>query len=153
MRMMHTHEIVNPSDPATLMAPDDVVATLACAVLSPMYAARRDEDHIGPMLAFSGEDGPDRWAQENGAESFAALFNARRLDVRKALESVCYGDRKLFEETLADLPDEVSRDRFRDRWNDTHRSSINDIVGDAASRATAMIESEQHPELTEGAAP
>ena len=142
---MTVYEIVNPSDHVTIEAPDDVVAVAAVTLVSPFFAAAR-EGYTGGLFALQAEDAPDTWARAQGFDSFSALVVSRLTDVRDALKSAVLGDRELFEGILSDFTDDAGRDAFRARWDDHHRSSLNEIVGSAHEIAESMIVPDTRPE-------
>ena len=135
---MTVYEIVNPSDPVTIDAPDDAVAIAAVTLISPFFAAGR-EGWTGGLFALKSEDAPDTWAREQGADSFSDLVASRLTEVCDTLRSVVLGDRELYTGILSDFSDDAGRDAFRARWDDHHRSSNNDIVGLAHDIADSMI--------------
>ena len=72
--------------------------------------------------AFPTEPSLDGWLERNTGK------------VATALRSVCYGDlteRRLYDSAVAAIDDPDKRSAFVARWNDAHRSSLNDIMGRA----------------------
>jgi hypothetical protein len=133
---MPIYELINPSDPITYAADEDIVA---CAVGLLLGAGKAGMQRVGaepealevlPILLFASE------------EATRAVLKARGLDidtlnqwiydhyeaVASCLESALYGsarDRELFDAMTAGLsPDE--RRRRQTAWNDRKRSSVND---------------------------
>ncbi len=89
MSNLHTFEIINPSDPLTMLAPSLEVAAVAVAEISTQLgvsATIEGEEVSSPVLF-----GWDEWFQERGLDG--DWFAQHRSQVVAALRSVALGDR------------------------------------------------------------
>lgn len=133
------YEIINPSDPVTIEADDDKVAAAAVFFLGEgAYGVRSaDGRNVLPVLAFAGERAAVEWLEEHGiVENFVSSM---RLPIALALQSaiVC---------RAADRVDLIASvkagggdtDAALAAWNETKRTSMNDICGRAHSLARVM---------------
>lgn len=147
---MKVYEIVNPSDYATFEAESDLVADLAMLLLglgkTPPKAV--DGSFQGAFwLMGTTEEGIKRYFKEEHGrdEEFGDLLLEFSPQIAAALESAILGDRQLYQEAVA-LIEEGKRDEFRTKWQDRHRTSMNDIVRCSlawAGRIRAKITKEQ----------
>ena len=124
---MPIYEIINPSDPYTMVAADDEAARLAGIILGQGKLGIIDENDetVLPILIFDAakylnEMWPD-WEQQ---------LAARLADIANALDSVLIGsraDRLTFDKGLELIEGEDKRSEWWVHWHDGRRSSLNDI--------------------------
>lgn len=138
------YEIVNPSDQAFFEAPNVMIAGLVTIILGGgQYGATPQEDGAQevPLFLFGGWD---EWWAENGDGGPSEMAGERHKEALvTALRSVCYGDlkqRQLYDKALAAIDDPQKRKTFIEEWNDTHRSSLNNIMGRAHKIADDLEE-------------
>ncbi len=126
-KKLKLYELINPSDPYTFYAESLQVAGLVACTLSHCFGAREIESGeqtpilIGWKLWFDSWGVDDVWIKANASQ------------IADAFDSFLIGscsDRKLIEETLAELPEDA-RKRFIERRQERNRSSLNRI-GEAA---------------------
>lgn len=155
---MLCYEIVNPSDAATMLAPDREVALAALAFIGEgAYAGRviaRDlrsigDDEAEPLAVpmFFG-DTYDAWWKAAGYtdEPIDTVLRTRKGELVTALRSVAYGsleDRRTYESAISAITDPDKLAAFKREWEDRRRSSLNAIAkrawawADHIERATA----------------
>ncbi len=123
-------EIVNPSDPYSLVCDDGdfPAAAVAIALVGRGQLGLRslDDVHHTPVLF-----GWDEWLKSQGLEedSLSDFIAANLSKMAGILETVEIGspsERAVLEETIAELP-KKAREKFRAKRLDRLRSSINDI--------------------------
>lgn len=128
------YEIINPSDPYTMVADDFKVAAAAVLLLGRgKLGLSCEEDHKQhvPVMLFGGAE---EWLKEHDLEDLGGFIEAHRAEVAEALESVLIGsesDRKTFDKVIACISDPGDRQKARDTYHDQKRSSMNDIGGAA----------------------
>lgn len=134
-------KIINPSDDYTIDCTDRVAACFVVYYLGSGWFGIHDAKSgtILP-LGVGMPWGPREWfCQEFGIE-LVSYLKSHATDVARACRSIVIGgfdDRKLFEASLAVLP-ESAQQVFRDEWHDERRSSLNDIGGVAANWADKL---------------
>jgi hypothetical protein len=141
-------DIVNPSDPYTIVAPDLEIAAIACVFLgNGQYAFKQiDCGAVAaevPMFLFGGHD---EWFTEKfGAKLDDVLDRVmvkRRDELAACFDSAFIGgpvDRKEFES----LTNHLTREQFRAARNARHenrRTSLNDIGARAYEMAKRLRE-------------
>lgn len=149
------YEIINPSDPVTILAPSFEAATVATLLLGRGQYAAQPVDHEGeevPLFLFGGFEA---WFEKRFGrkeDELGAFIVEHRRDTIETLRSACTGkatDRKLFDAALAAITDDEKRKAFLAEWDDKKRSSINAIANRshamAESLAAAQAESETAP--------
>ncbi|KKL99340.1 hypothetical protein LCGC14_1815420 [marine sediment metagenome] len=129
------YDIINPSDAVTLEADDVVVAQAACLLLGEgQYALTNSEgEEVLPLCVFGGQF--EKWAKEQNFNLVDILKN-HRAEVTTCLRSVMccsISDRAAIVAAVGDDPEALAR------YNDTKRSSLNDICGLAFSLAKRRI--------------
>lgn len=135
---MPVFELINPSDPYTFVAPSLEVAAVCAAMLSTGFGARQVDppaDETSPVLL-----GWDEWLADRGIDR--RWIEAHESELADAFESFLIGnlaDRRDVEEALALIPAE-SREAWRARRQERHRTSINDI-GESAYRWARRLRS------------
>ena len=136
---MPIYELINPSDPYTFEAPNIEVAGAAVVLLSTNFGAVRvgdDVDERTPMLF-----GWDDWLAERGIDT--DWVDDRAEEIADALDSFLIGSlsaRQDVLDMLDELPEE-NRQSWRDRRQDRHRSSMNQI-GEAAYQTAMSLRAE-----------
>jgi len=143
---MLCYEIVNPSDAATLLAPDREIALAALALIAEgRYAGRaiaRDlepideaaaKPHYVPLFLFNGPEGYEDWWRAAGwtEEPVGKALRERKAEVVAALRSCAYGrleDRRTYQSACAAITDPAKLAAFKTEWEDRRRSSLNAIV-------------------------
>jgi len=137
-------EIINPSDKCTIVAPDLEIAGLACCLIGVGKYALQEIGGTNevPLFLFGGQD---EWFVDNFGVAFdealdRALAN-RGHELAACLESTLVGDEKerdQFDALVASAKTDKEREDIVLKWNDEHRSSVNDICG-RAQRFAANI--------------
>lgn len=140
------YEIINPSDACTIESDDQTLASIAVIVLGEGAYGLYDEngDVVLPIFRFSNPDKLVEWLTDRGinsndmdtfyaknGETMATILESityGKVSDRKAILAVCEG--KSYEERVAALA----------KWNDTKRSSMNDISSAAHSLAKVFRE-------------
>jgi len=136
------YDIVNPSDPYTMDAPDLATALSAVCLLGEGRYGLRDRDGavVVPVFLFGGHD---EWARANfdGKDLEAVLASVSFSAVADCLDSCVIGgftDRETFERGAALIDDPEKRATWRAEWLDRKRTSLNDIGGRAAKLAAHL---------------
>lgn len=128
-------EIINPSDPYTMEAPDLEVAACAVAVLGRgaygLNELSGDKSGNVPMFPVTGHD---EWFTKQFGRNFDAslnhVFEQRADALAKALASVFIGtaiDKRVFEQEAAGCQDEEAFQKLLTARHDAARTSVNDI--------------------------
>jgi len=127
------YEIANPSDACTIEAEDSVLAAVSILLLSNGAYGLYDEDGrtVLPIFAYSGPERLIEWLKDHGIEDGRTdeFFAKNGQEMAKILESVAYGDfgdRKSIT-TLTDKMSAGDRLEALSKWNESKRSSLNDI--------------------------
>lgn len=135
-------EIINPSDPYTIEAPDLKVAAVACVLLGNGKLGFQGIDCEAevPLFLFGGYD---EWFTKHCGGDFksvmAQVTESRLSELADCLDSVLIGDaahRKSFQKGLELIDDPVKREH----WLDERRSSMDNIGGHAWSIAKQLRE-------------
>lgn len=127
---MPLFEIINPSDPLTMRAPDLLTAGVAVALLGngKIGAHNIEDDEQRTPILF----GWDNWFTEQGAPDVSEWIADNKQAVADALRSVALGsakDRADYDAALAAITDEQKRIEYVKARNDRRRSSMNDLEG------------------------
>ena len=137
------YEIINPSDPYTMVCKDVRIAQAAGLLLGNGKYGLRDEDGKDtlPLLLF-GTALP--WvAKEFGSmEEFQEYIGANLIEIANCLETVMsFGreERVAYDEAIKTMAPEQAK-AYRDKVHDKNRSSMNDIGGYAWQLAENMRE-------------
>lgn len=138
------YEVVNPSDPVTIEANDSILAAVAVILLSNGDYGLYDEDDrtVIPIFRLSGPERLIKWLHENNIDSNKIdEFYAKNGDeLATILESVVYGQRSDRAGILALTEKMSAKDRLDalSKWNESKRSSMNDIGEQAHQLAKAL---------------
>lgn len=134
---MEIYEIVNPSDPITFEAKDDLVAEACCLLVGDgKYGLTRkggnDEDEdIGAMIAFMGGDNAEAYLKDRFGD-LGEFYKEHSLDMAAALDSFLTmdtGERKDYKLAIEMIDDPEKKQKYRDEVQGRRRSSMNDIAG------------------------
>lgn len=147
-------EIINPSDPYTMEAPDlEIAACAVCLLGSGQYGLKElsgDKSGHVPVFLFGGHD---EWFSKQFGKDFGATLNAvlvaRRQVLAGALASVRVGDaalRREFDAELAKLAADDEAAMFLTVFHDSKRNSVNDIGRHAWQLGVAILEQGGAPE-------
>lgn len=127
------YEIINPSDAMTIEADDSLLASVSIIILSQGDYGLIDEDDrtVLPIFRFSDPERLIKWLHENNVDSnkIEEFYAKNGEEMATILESVVYGkidDRK----GIISLTEKMSAsDRIEAlaKWNESKRSSMNDI--------------------------
>lgn len=127
------YEIINPSDAMTLEADDSLLASVSIIILSQGDYGLIDEDDrtVLPIFRFSDPEKLIKWLHGNNVDSnkIEEFYAKNGDEMATILESVVYGkidDRK----GIVALTEKMSAsDRVEAlaKWNESKRSSMNDI--------------------------
>lgn len=137
-------EITNPCDTCTMEATDHDVATTVVVLLgNGFYGAHEvDGDRHVPIMLFAADD---VWSTKTFGCTVTELakrtVETKREAVIAAFESVLIAskaDRASYNKALDLIDDPLKRDQWRTHWNDTRRSSVNNIGGRAAKFAASL---------------
>jgi hypothetical protein len=139
------YEIINPSDAYTIETQDFDVAAVACLMLGTgQYAFKPLEDggQEVPLFLFGGHD---VWCQEHFSMSaddlVGTVLTKKRDSLAACLESCIIGrlaDRQAYLAGLELIDNPAKREKWRARWHDDRRSSMNDIGGRAYKMAAKL---------------
>ena len=136
---MNTYEIINPSDPYTMLAPDDATACAASLLLCQGYGLHGiGRDFRMPPFLF---DDPRPWFKEYMGMSIEDFLAANSLKVATALDTVLIGDsddRATIDAAIAAMPAADARLKFVDDYADRKRTSMNNIGKRARQLAAAF---------------
>lgn len=147
-------EIINPSDPYTMEAPDlEIAACAVCLLGSGQYGLNElsgDKSGHVPVFLLGGHD---EWFTKQFGKDFGASLNAvlmtRRQVLAGALASVRVGDaslRREFDAELAKLAADDEAAMFLTVFHDSKRTSMNDIGRHAWQLGVAILEHGGAPE-------
>jgi len=150
--MMHFN-LINPSDPYTVQAPDLEIAAIVCALLGEgKYSLEQISGDRSAMVPFFLFGGHDEWFTKQFGRDFKATLNhvatARRGELIKSLTSVHLGtpaDKLKFDELAAQCPDEEAVMALLHEHHDGKRSSANDIGRLAWSMAHHLADTPPSP--------
>ena len=144
------YEIVNPSDPYTILAESLDVAFVACLFLGNGHYAFDPLQEGGvkiPLFLFGGTEGREAWCQEHLHEPFEAVLKRVTTEPLKVAElATCFEscligrfeERETYQAGLDLIDDPENRVAWRVRWHDTRRSSLNDIGNRAHEMAVRL---------------
>ena len=132
------YEVINPSDPVTLEADDVEVAQVACLLLGKGAYALHDEDseEVMPLFLLGGLD---EWAEQHEFD-MGRIRQDKLLAVIACLESAACCEIRDRQAILAAVGDDHEA---LARYNDTKRSSLNDICGWAFKLAAGLKDVEE----------
>lgn len=147
-------DIINPSDPYTMEAPDlEIAACAVCLLGSGQYGLNElsgDKSGTVPMFPFGGHDA---WFTKQFGRDFGAsvdqVIKTRRHVLAGALASVRIGSavtRREFDAELAKLAADDEAAMFLTAFHDKHRTSVNDIGRHAWALGVAILEHGGAPE-------
>lgn len=127
---MPLFEIINPSDPLTMYAPDLLTAGVAVAVLGKgkLGAQNLENPEESTPILFGWDD----WFVDQGVSDLSSWIEDNRLAVADALRSVALGNadsRADYDAALQAIEDPVKRSEFIRARNDRRRSSVSDWEG------------------------
>lgn len=131
-KIMAVFEIINPSDPYTLKCDRFDIVAAACLFLGEgRYGLEECGGEEGkqkmPVLIFGGAM---EWFQETFQADLSEFIGHNLLAIADCLDSVVIGqagDRLVYEQALALIPDEEGKKTWRESWHDKRLSSMNDI--------------------------
>ena len=147
-------EIINPSDPYTMEAPDlEIAACAVCLLGSGQYGLKElGGDKTGNMPVFPLND-HDAWFTKQFGRDFSASMDeaikTRRHVLAGALASVRIGSavtRRDFDADLAKLASDDEAAMFLTSFHDSKRTSSNDIGRHAWALGIAILEHGGAPE-------
>lgn len=134
---MAVWNLINPSDPYTLVTDNFEVATVVCLLLGEgRYGLEEiNGERRVPLMLF---DVNERWFRETFGctcqELFDRMVGDRRAEIVACLDSVLIGSpasRATYQEGLDLIDDPQKRAAWRTRWHDKRQSSMNDIGAQA----------------------
>lgn len=128
---IHIYEIINPSDCCTFEAPTHEVATLVVFILGEgQYGGRSATCDEVPIFIFGGAA---EWYAKTFGRDFAAGLDAFKPELVTSLRSLIYCDVGTRAAILAAGGDLA-------KFNDSKRSSLNNIGGRAVHYADRLAE-------------
>ena len=143
------YEIANPSDAVTIEAQDSVLASIAIIVLGNGQYGLYDEDGrtVLGIFALSKPERLIEWLRDNGVEDtkMDEFYAKNGEEIATILESVVYGniaDRKSIT-ALTESMTNPDRLKALAKYNDSKRSSMNDIGHAAAELAKVFRQKAQ----------
>lgn len=140
------YEIVNPSDPYTMVAENEAVAFVACLLLGRgAYGLREGEREACPLFRFGGD--PEAWLKEKHGVGIDETIAQNKQELVRVLRSVQIGTRS-DRATLDEAIEKCGREWML-RRHDEKRSSLNDIGRRAwliAERVELSIEAKKDGE-------
>lgn len=133
-------EIINPSDPYTLVADDFLAAAVGVGILGQGSAGLEAPDGRRTPVLF----GWDEWLDQQGISDLPAYLSANRIVIAEALETVMIGSRREREEvdSILALIDPSKHAEYLAARHDRRRSSMNDFRASAMSFAAKLREIE-----------
>lgn len=147
---MTYYDLINMSDAVTFQAPDLQIAALATLLIgNGQYMANAYDDAEEKMNGMDNGVPPflfvplSTWWQERWPESpIQAVFDTRKSEVADCFDTFLYGkldEYKAFMLSVADATPQEAAER-RAAWNDSKRSSLNNICNRAYANAKALRE-------------
>ena len=135
------YEIINPSDAITFKAEDEKTAVATVILLGEgQYGLEREDGKKDyPFLLFvKGKEQIDEQLKPyfNGVDDLFEYTKVHAKEMVTAFDSVVTADetwRIEYEKTLELIMDEAGRQKYKDEFNDRHRSSLNNIYACAQS--------------------
>lgn len=137
---MPTYELINPSDPYTLVSDDPNVAAVACMILGEGWYSLRDEAGQSVCPIFLPGADPDDWLRPRCGLSAEEFLTAHRVEIAECLETVLiggFGDRVEVQAATSRMTTEAATSWLTER-HDRRRSSLNDIGKRARGIAAAL---------------
>lgn len=137
-------EIINPSDPYTMVAEDGKVAQVACLILGKGKLGLKCEADCKfdvPLMFVATEKQFEEWCENAGIGPLAPFIEKHCKEIADCLDSVLIGDesdRRTMERVLAAIKSPKERARAREVYHDEKRGSVNDI-GRAAYELAAVL--------------
>lgn len=137
------YDLINPSDPYTLESDSfEAACVTACLLGEGQYALKAlDGDDNMPLFLMGGHN---EWFTRQFGHNFAAALQSIGLDkIAEVCESVLVGgagERHLFNQTVQFVDDPARRAALRREFNQSRRSSLNDIADRAAHLAQEIRE-------------
>lgn len=124
-------EIVNISDPYTMICDDFEVATVACILLGEgEYGLREvNGERKVPIMLF-GADWIENEFRCSAQDLMIRVGTEKREELAHALDSILIGtpgERVSFSMPMDIIEDQDKRHKWSEDWHDQHRSSLNDI--------------------------
>jgi uncharacterized Rossmann fold enzyme len=121
------YEIINPSDPITVEADDETVACVSVLVIGEGRYGLKDQDGrtVCPLFLFGGAM---EWLAKRGVE-IQSYLRDHETEIVACLESAAIGsvaDRIGIIAAIGATGDKRAALR---RWNESRRTSVNDICG------------------------
>ena len=148
------YEIVNPSDPVTMLARSFEAALLATLLVGTGQYAAQPVDHDGEKVPIFLFGGFEEWlAKRYPGKELSELIDEHEADVIAALRSFCTGkpsDRRLYDAALKAITDPDKRAEFVAGWDDQKRSSLNQITNRANAIADRLEASSKAREQERG---
>ncbi len=130
------YEIINPSDAITFRADDEKVAVaLAILLGNGQYGLHREDGKKDyPFLLFANEEQINECLKPyfNNVEEMFEYAKDHAEDMVIAFDSVVTADKSWridYDKALELITDEKERQKYKDDFNDRHRSSMNNIYG------------------------
>lgn len=147
------YEIINMSDPYTIEAKSLDVAAVACLFLGRgQYAFDPIDDNESaevPMFMFGGTD---EWCQNHFHESFQSMVDRvtkeKAVELAECFESCLIGkfaERKTYQAGIELIDDPEKREKWRNKWLEDRRSSMNNIGARAYEMAKKLREGAANP--------
>ncbi len=135
------YEVVNPSDAITFKTDYEKVAVATVILLGEgQYGLRREDGKKDyPFLLFvKGQEQINEHLKPyfNSVHEMFEYTKVHAKQIAEAFDSVVTADESWhieYEKTLELLSDEAERQRYKDEFNDRHRSSLNNIYACAQS--------------------
>ena len=130
----HLWEIINPSDPYTIMGTERVVAYLLLLVGRGKLGARRngiDRSAVGSLCIFASEGEMDKIINHltSGLESkeFLKKYGDHLIEACRSVLIGDENDRETWEAVMGEISDPEERRKAWDVWHDKKRTSMADI--------------------------
>ena len=135
------YELINPSDAITFKTEDEKTAVATAILLGDgQYGLRREDGKNDyPFLLFvKGKEQIDEQLKPyfNGVDDLFEYTKVHAKEMVMAFDSVVTANeswRIEYEKTLELITDEAGRQKYKDEFNDRHRSSLNNIYACAQS--------------------
>lgn len=124
------YDLINPSDPCTLVATDDMVAVMAALFIGEGQYGVKDEKGEYVVGMFLG-GGAEKWFKEKTGKTFSEFVEERWQEIADCLDStavVKVKDRADYDAQLEKIEDEAERRKFKEEWDYKHRSSLNKLA-------------------------
>jgi hypothetical protein len=148
---MPIFEIINPSDPYTLVGSKEAAIVAVTFLGGGKYGLGGEDGNEMPFLMFMSEDEVDTYFKKVLGMPLLDWVDNNRTELIECFDSVLIGgkgERQTFEKGLELIDDESKKKAWREEWHDRKRSSMNDIGGRAQDYALQMRQ-----KMAQGAAP